>query len=60
MSIELHIQKTFEDSIATKQQAMKQLIQPIATAGQMMVDCLLNNRKILICGNGGSAADAQF
>ncbi len=59
MSIELHIQKTFEDSIATKQQAMKQLIKPIATAGQMMVDCLLNNRKILICGNGGSAADAQ-
>jgi D-sedoheptulose 7-phosphate isomerase len=24
-----------------------------------MVDCLLNNGKILACGNGGSAADAQ-
>ena len=28
-------------------------------AGKAMVQCLLNNHKIMSCGNGGSAADAQ-
>ncbi|HNM63701.1 MAG TPA: phosphoheptose isomerase, partial [Accumulibacter sp.] len=31
----------------------------IARAVEMMVGSLLDNGKILICGNGGSAADAQ-
>ena len=31
----------------------------IAQGAEKMVQCLLNNHKILCCGNGGSAADAQ-
>ena len=31
----------------------------IADAVSLMTECLLNNGKILACGNGGSAADAQ-
>jgi D-sedoheptulose 7-phosphate isomerase len=31
----------------------------IANAGQMMIDSLRQGGKILFCGNGGSAADAQ-
>lgn len=31
----------------------------IAAAVAMVVDCLKTNHKVMICGNGGSAADAQ-
>lgn len=49
----------FQDSIAVKQQSTEVLIEPIHRAGAAMVNCLLNNGKILSCGNGGSAGDAQ-
>jgi D-sedoheptulose 7-phosphate isomerase len=35
------------------------LAEPIARAAQLMTHCLLQERKLLVCGNGGSAADAQ-
>src|SRR4051794_24109018 len=31
----------------------------ISKAAHLMVQCLKENKKILICGNGGSAADSQ-
>lgn len=37
----------------------EQLPLHIIRGGQAMVDCLLNGGKILTCGNGGSAGDAQ-
>lgn len=37
----------------------EELAQPIVNASQKLVDCLLNEKKILICGNGASAAIAQ-
>ncbi len=49
----------FLDSIAAKQQAMNVLSPHIALAAEQMVACLMNEGKILACGNGGSAADAQ-
>ena len=49
----------FAESIATKQTAAEQLVESIAAAGQVMSDALLDDGKILSCGNGGSAADAQ-
>ena len=49
----------FQDSIAVKQQSLEVLIEPIHRAGEAMVNSLLNNGKILSCGNGGSAGDAQ-
>jgi D-sedoheptulose 7-phosphate isomerase len=46
------------DSIATKQAAIG-LAPTIAAAAALMARALLEDGKILSCGNGGSAADAQ-
>ncbi|VEB40500.1 Phosphoheptose isomerase [Chromobacterium violaceum] len=49
----------FLESIAAKQEAMELLSPGVAAAAERMVACLMNEGKILACGNGGSAADAQ-
>ena len=54
-----NIDKMFDDSIAAKQQAKSVLVKPIANAVTLLVNALKDNKKILICGNGGSAADSQ-
>jgi D-sedoheptulose 7-phosphate isomerase len=53
------VSKHFSDSAQIQLLAMRSLAAPIARATQVMVDALLDNGKILSCGNGGSAADAQ-
>lgn len=53
------IKQHFEASIATKQEALDILPISIAQAGEKMVQALLAGNKLLSCGNGGSAADAQ-
>jgi D-sedoheptulose 7-phosphate isomerase len=53
------ISKHFEDSARTKLGAIEALAAPIAGAVEIMTGSLLNSGKILACGNGGSAADAQ-
>ena len=53
------INTLFAESIASKQAAQQVLPKSIAKAGQLMVDALKSGNKILACGNGGSAADAQ-
>jgi len=53
------IHRLFADSISTKQLAAETLPGLIASAGQILVQALLADRKILSCGNGGSAGDAQ-
>jgi D-sedoheptulose 7-phosphate isomerase len=52
------VRRHFQDSIATKQAAID-LAPTIAAAAAMMTRCLLEDGKVLSCGNGGSAADAQ-
>lgn len=49
----------FAESICAKQEAEKVLVEPAAQAAELMLQCLMNDGKILACGNGGSAADAQ-
>jgi len=49
----------FLESIAAKQASMELLSPAVAVAAERMVTCLMNEGKILACGNGGSAADAQ-
>lgn len=49
----------FAESIAAKQAAEEILVDSIVAAGQVMSDALLDDGKILSCGNGGSAADSQ-
>src|SRR5512142_3201300 len=53
------VKRQFEQSIQAKMQSSDALAVPIARSVEAMVQCLLANGKILACGNGGSAADAQ-
>lgn len=49
----------FEESIAVKQRSMPDLLPQIEAAGAVLTRALAKGGKILCCGNGGSAADAQ-
>jgi len=53
------ISQIFNASIETKRQTLELLAEKIAISADFLVACLLNEKKILICGNGGSASDAQ-
>jgi D-sedoheptulose 7-phosphate isomerase len=53
------VSRHFSDSAQTKLNAVELLAPPIVRATEVMVRCLMANGKILACGNGGSAADAQ-
>jgi len=59
MDLTKRILRLFDDSIQAKLQTKDTLAQPMADAAQALVTCLTNDGKILVCGNGGSAADAQ-
>jgi D-sedoheptulose 7-phosphate isomerase len=58
MSVE-RIQQQFRESAALKLEALDALAVPIAAAVDTLFGALANGNKILVCGNGGSAADAQ-
>lgn len=49
----------FNESANLKLVLAGELATPIAMAAERMVQCLLAEGKIMACGNGGSAADAQ-
>jgi D-sedoheptulose 7-phosphate isomerase len=53
------IQQQFKDSISTKQEASEQLSPLVQSAIELMFSSINKGGKILACGNGGSAADAQ-
>lgn len=55
------IQHIIEDSIATKQAIVsgRTLMQTISQIANAITACYRNGGKVLFCGNGGSAADAQ-
>ena len=59
MSAEDRVHSHFESSITIKREAAVQLTPNIVDAAMMITRCLLGNGKILSCGNGGSACDAQ-
>jgi len=58
-SLEAQVLSHFADSARLKQEAAKLLAVPIARAIALMSASLKAGGKILACGNGGSAADAQ-
>lgn len=53
------IKRIFNDSVETKLQVVETLAPVIAQAAELISSYILKDSKILICGNGGSAADAQ-
>ncbi|MHA1568737.1 MAG: SIS domain-containing protein, partial [Alphaproteobacteria bacterium] len=59
MSMQDDIGQLFDASIQTKQAARDALLEPLARAVGVITTALRNGHKILSCGNGGSAADAQ-
>lgn len=59
MDLIARVTQHFEDSAQTKLSAVEMLAAPIAAAIETLTGCLVNGGKILACGNGGSAADAQ-
>lgn len=59
MDITARIKQLFNASIETKMRAAEVLPATIAQAAELMVQSLLTGNKILSCGNGGSAGDAQ-
>jgi len=59
MTLQDRINQHFTASIETKQAAAASLGPNISAAAQTLVTALLEGKKILTCGNGGSAGDAQ-
>ena len=57
--LEQRIQQHFIDSADLKYQAAEALSKPIASAVQAVLASVTSGGKVLACGNGGSAADAQ-
>ena len=59
MDLTARINRHFQDSAQTKLDAVAALAGPIARAAELMADALKADAKVMACGNGGSAADAQ-
>ena len=59
MTLADRIDRQFRDSAATKLAALSSLAAPIEAATRRMAACLKAGGKVMSCGNGGSAADAQ-
>jgi D-sedoheptulose 7-phosphate isomerase len=53
------IKAHFTDSITVKQQTLETVSPAIIQAAHNIMTCLSRRGKVLACGNGGSAADAQ-
>lgn len=53
------VKDNFLESIQIKSDAVDDLAPVIANAAAAIANALLNDKKVMACGNGGSAADAQ-
>jgi D-sedoheptulose 7-phosphate isomerase len=54
-----HIARIFEDSLDSIRKAASLIAPQVEEASILMIRSLFDGGKILVCGNGGSAADAQ-
>ena len=59
MDKNLFVVNNFEESIRVKQDSLSICGQPLIEACKLVVGSFRNRGKLMICGNGGSAADAQ-
>ncbi|MBU3678214.1 MAG: SIS domain-containing protein [Candidatus Kapabacteria bacterium] len=53
------IEGIIRDSIAVKERLLHEQTEAIRSAGAVLAQCANLNRLIMLCGNGGSAADSQ-
>lgn len=59
MDMTSHMASHFNDAIDALKSSSRELAEPLSAAVDLVFGSLANNGKILACGNGGSAADAQ-
>src|SRR5277367_1585265 len=52
-----HLQRVIEESVATLR-GLSALEEPLERAAQILLRSLTSGKKLLVCGNGGSASDA--
>jgi D-sedoheptulose 7-phosphate isomerase len=52
-----HLQKAIDGAVATFR-GLTALEEPLDRAAKMVLTCLTSGKKLLVCGNGGSASDA--
>ena len=57
--LEQRIEKNFIDSADLIYSTAQILGKPMAQATEALLECVTNGGKVLVCGNGGSAAQAQ-
>ncbi|MGA8018046.1 MAG: D-sedoheptulose 7-phosphate isomerase [Desulfobacterales bacterium] len=57
--MENRILSILAESLAVKDRSVKENLDKLETGAQRLAECLASDRKVLIFGNGGSAADAQ-
>ena len=53
------IQKEIQASVELKERVKDELAEKIVEVAEVLAECINKGGKILLCGNGGSAADAQ-
>lgn len=53
------IDESFDHAIRTIQRSKKILSGSLIQAGNLLADCFSSGKKVLVCGNGGSAAESQ-
>lgn len=51
--------KYFEESVQSKQRTAEKCVDSIVKVSRAIATCFRNGNKLLLCGNGGSAADCQ-
>lgn len=59
MQFNSKIEESISQSIETKTKILNNHISEIESIGNILGDAVKNGNKIMFCGNGGSAADAQ-
>jgi phosphoheptose isomerase len=59
MNLEDRLRGHFEASMQAKRDTQAAMLPTLVRASRKLADCLKNGHKVLACGNGGSAADAQ-
>jgi D-sedoheptulose 7-phosphate isomerase len=53
------IRKELQESVELKERVKEELAEKMIEVGKALAECIKKGGKILLCGNGGSAADAQ-
>ena len=59
MDLTAHLKRHFDEGVELRQRMAQTLPAHIARAGEALAAALKAGRKVLACGNGGSAADSQ-